>query len=498
MKSTNYVGHTPHTDTPILFKEEKRMEQQNGNDCGFIALNTTRQEVVDFILANLSREELRKLLLPELKMVCAIECSKALANRDVLASPNTLRIRELFSISEALVEAEELELVNQEINRLLASSRRKGLILIEHGDNSIIDLFSAYEAAHIKVQPMLNQSNELLGFKDGNRGNFDELANFFYQADQQLTADTLDHKFTRAKRAFQEAKAIIDIARTDLEAALITEEVVGSYVENYYREDNGWMAFQPAKSGGNNSSIIDVIAMMKKCQIVVWQNKEDGSKLQPLYMTLNYSEKGESYVQSHMKYDGSTVGHFTALNLSVRENPIIVTLESVGHILPRARNWPAPRTGLAGDEESDYQSPISTRRVRRNLAEEWAKEGQGDTFARVSYGSDTSETYSSDIDLGNNSSPNSTNRNEFPLHIILQRIERAILRAYLADKTEMVIELDASKVRREHLVGYCKAKLGISSSHVLTEDGVHQLLLSEASIDKLETLQNCCPLRMSI
>jgi hypothetical protein len=62
MKSMSSAKRTPPVVIPILFVEDRRESQQNGNDCGFIALNITRQEVIAFIKANLQREEIRRLL----------------------------------------------------------------------------------------------------------------------------------------------------------------------------------------------------------------------------------------------------------------------------------------------------------------------------------------------------------------------------------------------------------------------------------------------------
>jgi hypothetical protein len=366
MKSMSSAKRTPPVVIPILFVEDRRESQQNGNDCGFIALNITRQEVIAFIKANLQREEIRRLLLPEIKVLCAVECTNAIINKLSASSPSSTRLQELLSISEALVDAEDLRYVIDEINKLLNKPGRSELLLNEKDREQIIALFNAYEAAHTFIQPLLNECSDLLGFPDGNRKNFDELVSFF---------NLYPHANKPARDKFVQAEAVINEARARLEAVLITPELVTRYVENYYQKNNGWMAFQPVKSGGENSSIIDIVAMMKRCQIVVWQRNDSSNQLKPLYITENYTEHGQPLVQSHIKYDGSTAGHFTALNLQVGEALKTATLEDVGQIIDRVRKWPMPGTGIRRAEEKKSPSTKSVKPIKRNLVQKFEEAG---------------------------------------------------------------------------------------------------------------------------
>jgi hypothetical protein len=321
---TTTTLQTPNTAASIVFKEDRRDALQDGNDCGFIALDIKRKEVMDFILENIQGElgeQIIKLLLPEIRMLCAIEYTNKLLEDDETEGRKK-RLEELLEVAEALTGTNELNSVGEAINKLLTQEGKKRFVLTEEMSQTakIMELFSNFEATHRDAQSLINACNDKLDHPEDQRKNIDELTEYFKH--------NLDDN--EAKNLWKAARLLIEEAQNSLDQVLATEDCVRNYVQNYYVESKGWMAFQPNQSGGSNSSIVDVIAMMKKCEVITWQNTKGTTQLKPLYVTGDYSQDQQT-VQLHIKYDGNIAGHFTAL--AMQEPVVICNISSVAQIV---------------------------------------------------------------------------------------------------------------------------------------------------------------------
>lgn len=305
----------------IALTEIRQDALQNGHDCGFIALDTTREEVLAYIRTNIYDIKVQDLLLPEMRTFCAIECVMHKANNSKISETDKRqKLEELLSLSSALLGTVEIESVHDAINKLLSGNdltEERSILLGSKKGPEIKTVFDDYETVVATQQERLVSASQSLGYEVGKRKNYDELSSIFSNNINALRVSSDD--FEIARSLFMEAKQEIDSASTALDGVLRTPEVCLKYIENYYDRDNGWMAFQPLTSGGANSSIVDVVARMKECQIIVWQNSGVGTQFKVTYLTEDFTVSRVT-VQRHMRYNGHS--HFAKLQIASEERAI--------------------------------------------------------------------------------------------------------------------------------------------------------------------------------
>ena len=266
------------------FEEILNTSKQDGSDCGFVALNITRDDVVEFMIKEQNSIEIRTLLALEIQNFFFLEST---SYQSEWISKNFPLINSLLDRKGENIEAEikrALELVD-EMKQYL--SEFMGIIK------------KWEEMIHTKIMDL----NDLLGFKEENKKNFEELQTIF---DEQSLENHHQEKFNEILTNKEDFKI-------EMNQFLSRRDVYLCYVINYY-QTAGMMAFQLFFGENNRGCIIDLIARMKRWNIFVWVPTQE-DKLEIQYQTQNGNLNLEI---RHIKFNG--INHYTKLKPSTSFN----------------------------------------------------------------------------------------------------------------------------------------------------------------------------------
>ena len=141
----------------VVFLEILKEEEQNGKDCGFIALDCLRDDVIGYINEHVESDEIRQLLVPEIKNKLQEEIDDASIRKDLLGESDDAELRRLFEDDRNIESSVEYQ------NRFIAC-------------------------------------NDLLGNGEGRRKSIDELRKYFTENSEE----------SDAKAVFDELEGIIN------------------------------------------------------------------------------------------------------------------------------------------------------------------------------------------------------------------------------------------------------------------------------------------------
>ena len=290
--------------------------KQLGWNCFDIAVNIEREDLVRFALGHAGDLDFRRLLAPEIRHVAALtvfHMNIQSDNRDTRDVEKTIKLVELFDISQALDPDDSWNRANIEKHILALLSQNKDSFSFPDGTlpesmrtRELQNLVSAYLDAHEAMRLDLIDCNNTLGNPAGKHLSLEELDAFFGSDDTNEKRRIYAEAFT----AFQQSRNEHYTPHEQrFQAYCENETTYRQYVSDYYNKaDNsgqkGWVAFQRSLTGEVSTSMIDVAAKMIGGKIILYQLK--GARFEEIYQTKSY---GDSII--HVEYQGNC--HFVRL-----------------------------------------------------------------------------------------------------------------------------------------------------------------------------------------
>jgi hypothetical protein len=264
------------------FSLDHRQALQSGWNCGDLALQVNRAEIVQWLLEGASDPLIRGLLAPEIRTAAAT----SFMNQELLSEKRKnveqTALKKLFKLLDGAKEDEVRSELAAQIHELLnqkeeVASSNTGLpanmIKEEVGD-----LLRNYYDAHEAIAQVVSQVNDELGFQGEERMDGSQLSRLLDEKSQPANAvlnqDTLG-AFTEKMQVFNQCdKALTDYTER--------EDVFRDYVKNYYGNE-GWMVYH-LEFGENDerqasTSIIDLAAQFRRTQVRIWVYQNDDFQL---------------------------------------------------------------------------------------------------------------------------------------------------------------------------------------------------------------------------
>ena len=251
-----------------------RASEQDGWSCFDIAVGVSREEIVDYALDNMRYRDLRELVAPEI--MSAILLTYAYLQEG--ATPVTQQHQTL-----------PLSMRTEEMQRLA---------------RACLDI----EAA---LKPRLQECNTLLQRVEGSRLNWFELSSYF---EQVVDGIPNAERYAPAYEVYLSSIRELEAPKESLYQYASRADIYEQYINDYYGKKQ-WFAFAGVDS---QTSMIDLVARMKKAQIIIHLSDER------LYKTTAY---GDTTI--HIGYcNGNHFVRLEAIDALLAEPPTPTTVTS--------------------------------------------------------------------------------------------------------------------------------------------------------------------------
>lgn len=229
-----------------------------------------RQELVRFALENSGDIRYRKLLAPEIRHAAALTVAYILLSAEDRDKHVTqaLQIEELFAIHKALDPDDVYNrlLIGKDLEKLLAEKMPLrfpvGSLPTAMRTDALRNVVLAYQNAHEAMRAAVATCNTELGNLEGACLSLDDLDTYFLTEEHRAAHAHAYDEFSRSRR----------LTFTPHEEAFHAfcerEDTYRDYVQCYYGQRE-WFAFQRNFHGEQNSSMIDIVAILLQKLIII-------------------------------------------------------------------------------------------------------------------------------------------------------------------------------------------------------------------------------------
>ena len=293
----------------IIFMQRKyKGPLQLGWNCFDIAIDISRNDLVQYALKHSDSAEFRDMLAPEIRHAAAMTVTymnlEAAETEEDIAK--TLRIAELMQIKKGLDAEDSYNklIIDADIKQLSAKIKEdvafpQGSLPESMRTEDLRALVNNYDDAHEAMRAAVAACNVALGYPEGTRLSLGSLDDFFAEQANCLRHADAYAAFKAAREAHftPHERAFHDHCRH--------ETTYRQYVTDYYGQLN-WVAFQRGVGGETTTSMVNIAARMISSCIIIYQREKDGA-YKEIYRTANYD-----VTMKHIEFMGNS--HFVELD----------------------------------------------------------------------------------------------------------------------------------------------------------------------------------------